>query len=135
MADRLTGKASYIVYNSNVLSITSYTPTTDRALADTTDNGDYNATADMIFPTQLPVSAKTTIEVEGRFRKSQTPAVLLANLYTGVSAVPVVLGLDAGTLYGHGNFDISNFKTSVPVEDTVTFTCTLQSNGQFTPNA
>lgn len=135
MADRLTGKASAFSFGGALFAITKATPKITRKLADTTDSGDYNSTNDMIYPTQLPVSAAVELSIEGRYRKSSVPSGIVATLFTGVFAVPVQLALDAGSLFGHGNFDISDFQADIPVEDTVTFTCTMKSAGQFTPNS
>jgi hypothetical protein len=135
MADRLTGKASYFLFNGNQVPITKVTPKVTRKLADTTDSGDYVSTADMLFPTQLPVSVGTEFAIEGRYRKSSTPAGLVATLYTDATSVTALFGMDAGTIWGHGSFDISDFQTDSPVDDTVTFTCSMKSNGQFFPNS
>jgi hypothetical protein len=134
MSDRLTGKASYFSFNGFTIPITKVTPKVTRALPNTTDNGDYNSTADMIFPTQIPCSVATEYAIEGRYRKSSTPSAIVALLYTGATAIPATFGMDASTVWGHGFFDISDFQTDAPVEDTVTFTCTMISNGQFFPN-
>lgn len=135
MADRLTGKASSFTYGGTLINITKYTWNVDRALANATDNGDYAQITDIISPTQIPYMATTKVDVEGRFRKSQTPAAIVTNLYSGVSAVPVTLGLDAGSQAGHGAFDIGNFSCEVPIDDIVTFKCSMTSNGPFTPNS
>jgi hypothetical protein len=135
MADRLTGKASYFTFNGIIIPITKVSAKVTRALANTTDNGDYYQQNDMIFPTQLPVSCPTEFAVEGRYRFSSTPAALIATLYTGVFGIPAIFGLNASAVWGHGTFDISDFETDDPVEDVVTFTCTMKSNGQFTPNS
>ncbi len=132
-SDRITGKQSYFVINGFTVPITKYTPKTNRKLADITDNGDYDLNTDLMYPTQLPVNAVTECSVEGRYRKSSTPAAIIALLYSGAYAIFTTLGLDAGTLYGTGNFDISDFQIDVPVDDTVTFTCNIKSNGKFTP--
>lgn len=133
--DRLTGKASYMVFNGATIPITKYNPTITKQLPDITDNGDYDVQTDLIYPTQLPVSAVTELSVEGRFHLNSTPANIMSLLYSGASAVPVVLGLNAGSLFGHGLFDINNFQAVVDVRETVTFTCTMVSNGKFTPNS
>lgn len=135
MADRLTGKQSYIFWNGTTIPITKATPKTNRKLADITDNQDYDAASDLLWPTQLPVMAPVELSIEGRFRKSITPSAVIAFLYTGTVAVRGVFGLDSGTIYGSGLFDLSDFQCDSPVDDTVTFTCTLRSNGKFTPNA
>lgn len=135
MADRLTGKQSYFFLNGFYIPITKASPRTARKLADVTDNGDYDTNTDLLWPTQLPVSAPVEISIEGRFRKSTTPAAIIALLYTGATAVQTRFGLDAQTIYGSGLFDISDFQTDAPVDDTVTFTCTVRSNGRFTPGS
>lgn len=133
--DRMTGKQSYFVFNSYTIPITKTTAKTMRKLADVTDNADYDGSSDLLWPTQLPVSAPVEISVEGRFRKSVVPSGIISLLYTGATAVRTVLGLDSGLLFGSGNFDISDFQTDTPVDDTVTFTATFRSNGRFSPLA
>ncbi len=135
MADRLTGKASYLILNGTTIPFTKVTPKTNRKLADITDNGDYNSNTDLIWMTQLPVTATIELSVEGRFRRSITPTAIISLLYTGQTAVPCRFGLDSALIYGSGNFDVSDFQVDDPVDDTVTFTCTLRSNGIFTPLA
>lgn len=133
MPDRFTGKQSYFLINGYTVPITKATPKTTRKLADVTDNGDYDTPSDLLWPTQLPVMAPVEMTIEGRFRKSSTPAAIISLLYTGATAVPTRLGMDASTVYGSGNFDISDFSSDMPVDDVVTFTCTVRSNGKFTP--
>lgn len=133
MPDRLTGKQSGFLLNGYAIPITKATPKTTRKLADITDNGDYDSNTDLLWPTQLPVMAPVEMTVEGRFRRSVTPAAIIALLYTGATAVLARFFLDQNLIYGSGLFDISDFQTDSPVDDTVTFTCTVRSNGKFTP--
>lgn len=133
--DRLTGKASYMIINGTQIPITKYNPTITKNLPDITDNSDYDQNTDLIYPTQLPVSAVTELSVEGRFHLNSTPITIMSILYSGIGAIPVVLGLNAGNLFGHGNFDISDFQAVIDVSQAVTFTCTMRSNGKFTPNS
>lgn len=133
--DRITGKQSYFIINGFTVPITKATPKTNRKLADITDNGDYDSNTDLLWPTQLPVMAPVELSIEGRFRKNYIPNAILAILYTGTTAVNTVFGLDTTMLYGHGLFDISDFQVDSPVDDVVTFTCTVRSNGRFTPLA
>lgn len=133
--DRLTGKASYMLINNTAIPITKYNPTITKNLPDITDNTDYDVNTDLIYPTQLPVSAVTELSVEGRFHLNSTPSTIMSILYTGIGAVPVTLGLDQGHLFGHGNFDISDFQAVIDISQAITFTCTLRSNGKFTPNS
>lgn len=135
MADRLTGKASYFIFGITTIPITKTTGKIIRKLADSTDSGDYYSTPDMIGPTQIPVSVRVELSIEGRYRKSSTPSAIVANLFTDITQVPMVLGMDAGTIWGHGLADISDFQTDQPVEDTVTFTCNVVSYGLWTGNS
>lgn len=133
MSDRLTGKQSYFYFNGYFIPITKATPKTSRKLADITDNGDYDTNTDLLWPTQLPVMAPVELSIEGRFRKSTIPGAILSILYTGATAVQTRFGLDTNTIYGSGLFDLSDFQADSPVDDVVTFTCTVRSNGKFTP--
>lgn len=135
MADKLSGKASYFQFKGTRLTITKYSAKVSRDLVDTTDSDDYDAASDMVYPSQLAVKVGTEVSVEGNFKKSQTPAKLVAELYAGNAAGAAVLGLDAGALLGHGNFDLKDFECEVPITETVTWKGTLVSNGVFTPNA
>lgn len=134
--DRLTGKASYFLFGGVQIPITKAHHKADRKLADTTDNGDYQQSTDMIAPTQLAVSIGTEFAIEGRYRKSVIPGTIIQALYNSVpGGVLASLGLDASTVVGHGYFDLSDFTTEDPVDDTVTYSCTMKSNGPFTPGA
>src|SRR5574343_420647 len=133
MADRLTGKAGYIIYNGYTIPITKWTSKTTRNLPDSTDTGDYNQNTDLIYHTRIPVSVDMEVTVEGRYRRSTIPGAIISVLFTGANALACVLGLDASTVFGHGNFDLSDFTLDLPSEDVVTYTCTLMSNGVFTP--
>lgn len=132
---RLTGKASYFQINGTRIPITSAKPKHNRELADSTDSSNYDAATDMIHKSQLPVTLQTELSIEGKFRKDTTNAQLISQLYSGVAALPVELGLDSGTIYGHGNFDLSDFECDDPIDDTVTYTCSMKSNGVFTPGS
>lgn len=133
--DRLTGKASSVNYNGTTLYITKYTIKGTKTLVDVSDTGDYDVDTDLIHQTQLASKVGWDLELEGYYRKSQTNAAVVASLYQGASAVPVVLGLDAGTKMGHGNFDLSDFSAEVPSEDKVSWKASAKSNGKFIPGA
>lgn len=136
MADRLTGKASYFVFNGQQIPITKVGRKVARKKADTTDNGDYNSTTDLLFPTQLIVSATTTFSVEGRYRKSVNPGLNSNAIYESTpGGLLAFFGVDTVTVAGHGYFDIENYEESSPIDDTVTYTMDMTSNGQFTPNS
>lgn len=132
MADRTTGKNSFLLFNNVQIPITKTTPKVTRKLADTTDSGDYQQTPDMIFPTQIPVSAPLELAIEGRYRFSSTPGFLIA-AQTSLTNIPCQIGLISGQPTFAGNFDLSDFQYDGPYDDTVTFTATLVSNGIWTP--
>jgi hypothetical protein len=134
--DRPSGKASYFTYNQVNIPITKMDATLERKMGDTTDNGDYNATQDLVWTTQIPCTGKVTGTMEGRFRLSITPLSIMAGLFTSLTQIPIVIGINlTPTVWGHGLCDISNFKTSIPVEDVITWTCDFVSWGSFTPNS
>jgi hypothetical protein len=135
VADKLTGKASYVNYNGTTLYITKYSLKGSRTLVDTSDSADYDQSTDIIHASQLASKVSSDLTVEGYYHKSQTNAAVIAVLYNGAEAVPVVLGLDAGAKLGHGNFDIQDFSADVPLEDKVGWSATLKSNGKFTPGS
>lgn len=135
MADRLTGKASYFVFNGAQVPITKATRKVTRKMADVTDNGDYNQQQDLLTPTQLAVSAGTQFTIEGRYRKSVIPSLNGSAIYeSNPGGLLAVLGLDSSTVSGHGYFDITDYEETVPDDDAVTYSCTMTSNGAFTPN-
>jgi hypothetical protein len=134
--DRLTGKASYFLYNGFAIPITKATAKGTGKMADATDNGDYDQSTDLLYPTQLKVSAPTEIAIEGRFRKSVIPPNIIAAFYeSNPGGLMANFGLDSGTILGHGYFDLTDWQADVPVDDIVTYSATLKSNGKFTPNS
>ncbi len=135
--DRIAGKASYFDYNGTTIPINKATCKVTRKLGDTTDSGDYDTTADMIATTQLPCTYTLEGTIEGKFRRSSTPGVIIAGLFSSLTNIPIIFGLDlvAGTILGHGNFDISDFSCEIPVDDIISFSASIKSNGTFTPNA
>lgn len=135
MADKVTGKASYWMFNGVQFFITKYSPKVTRTLADTTDSSDYNQNIDMVQGSQIPVMLSQDVSIEGNYHLSQTNQALLTMVYSGVNAVPTVFGINSGALYGSGAFDISDFACEVPIIDTVKYTATIRSNGLFTPGA
>lgn len=132
MADRVTGKNQFLVFNSQTIALTKVGVKINRKLADTTDSGDYSTSPDMIFPTQIPVSAPLTLSVEGRFRFSSTPGFITA-AQTSLTNIPAQVWINQGSQLVAGNFDLQDFEYDGPFDDTVTFTATLLSNGQWTP--
>lgn len=132
---KLSGKASYLVYDGSNIPITKATQKATSKMADTTDNSNYNQETDLIWPEQIKVNAKVELSVEGRYFKSVTPSLAAEFFQSNPGGLPVVLGLDATAVAGHGYFDMTDFTIEDEVEDTVTYSCTLTSNGQFYPNS
>jgi hypothetical protein len=73
-----------------------------------------------------------TVDIEGKFNINVTPVSLIQFCFSGTLAVLCVFGIDSGTLFGHGYFDLSDFALDAPVDDTVTWTATIKLNGLFT---
>lgn len=132
--DKATGKQSYFRYGGVQIPIVRVNVRVVRNVATCTDSSDYDLGADLIGPTQIPVSAIFEGTIEGRYRRSTTPSVLIENLFTGITAVPCVFGLDSQTVVGSGTFDITDYTQDQPIEDVVNFSCTVRSNGLFRPN-
>jgi hypothetical protein len=132
MSDRITGKQQSFAFSGSAIPITKCSPKITRKLADTTDSGDYVTSPDMIFPTQIPVSCPLELAIEGRFRFSSTPG-LIAAAATSLTNIPAAVNVTPGSELFHGNFDLSDFSYDGPYDDTVTYTATLKSNGQWTP--
>ena len=132
---KLTGKASYLIWNGSRIYFTKVTPDIDRTCADSTDGADYDSASDMIQPSQIPVKAQMTLQVEMKFDLNSTMAAFVSVAYSSTPAVPCVFGLDSSNIFGHGNFDLTKFSAEDPIDDTVTATATLLQNGKFTPGA
>ena len=133
MADRLSGKSAYLTFNGYTLPFKKLSQKVTRKCADSTDSGDYYTQNDMLFPTQIPVSVKTEQTIEGTFRFSSTPQAVVTALYTSLTNIPAQFGLNASGQLGTGNVDITDFSCDAPVDDIVTWTATMTSNGQWTP--
>lgn len=133
--DRVSGKQSYLTFNGTNVPITKVDPSVVRKLGDTTDSGDYNSTQDMLPNTQIPCTYHVEASIEGRFRKSVTPSSFLSIAFTSTTQIPIVIGIDQSpTVWGQGFCDISNFKSSIPVDDIISFSCDIVSWGSFTAN-
>jgi len=130
--DKSTGKASYFTYRGIRIPIFRINIRVTRTLADCTDSSDYDANADMIGPTQLPVSAQFEGTIEGVFRFSTTPQTLFGDLFRGVYGVPCTFGTNQNSLIGTGFMDIADYTQDMPINDTIRYSCTVRSNGLFT---
>jgi hypothetical protein len=131
----LTGKAGYIKVGGSTgtkVNITKWSASVDIKMADTTDSADYDASTALIWNTQLPASAKIGVDIEGNYDLNGAQASLISATLNGSSPTVIAeLGLTASAVFGYGTFNISNLKIDLPIEDTVTFTCTLVSNGKW----
>ena len=134
--DRIAGKSGYFIYQGKVIPFTKYTPKVTRKLGDTTDSADYSQFQDMIGTTQIPCTYTIEGSVEGRFRRSSTPAFLISNSLDSLSQIFFVFGLNflTGESLYSGRCDLSDFQTDVPVDDIVTFTANIRSWGIIAPN-
>lgn len=131
----LTGKAGYVKIGGSSgtkVNITKWSASTEVKMSDTTDSADYDTSTSLIWNTQLPVSAKLSVDIEGNYDLNGAQASLITALLNGASPTVVAeLGLTASNVFGYGTFNIGNFKVDLPSEDTVTFTATLESNGKW----
>jgi hypothetical protein len=128
---KVSGKAGTWTYHGVQLNFKTWSADFDRTNVESTDSANYDAGTDMVWQAQIPVKLAGTVEVEGNFDKSTTNANIMADLFSGVAAQPTILKIDASTTFGHGNCDLSKFKTTLEVEGMVSFTATLQTNGVF----
>jgi len=129
VTNKITRKAASWTYKGATIPFTSMTPSVERTMADATDSTDYDSGSDSLWPSQLEVKVGMKFKVEGRYNTSTIPSAILTDLYTGASAAAVVIKLNPSTIFGHGNFDISNFEAKIQVDDIVTYSCDLMSNG------
>lgn len=130
-----TGKASAMSFGGTTLPITKYTPKVNLNLVEATDSTNYDAGTDTLYEDWLSAKFGMELAVEGKYNSSTIPSSLIANIFAGVATAAVVLNRDAGDLFGHGNFKISDYQEDVPVDDIITYTCNLKIIGKFTPNA
>lgn len=132
ITNKLTGKSGSLTINGTTIPWTKIEPSVDRTLAEATDSTDYDSGSDMLWTTQLPVKMGMKLSVEGRYNTSTIPSAVLAILFAGATAQPVVIKLNPTTTWGHGSFDISNFKVTLPVDDIVAYSMELTLNGVWT---
>lgn len=135
MADKVAALSSYLTLGGVNIAITKHTPKPTRECADDTDSTNYDAASGIVHTSQTPVKTSTELTVEGRFRLSTTMSAVVALAYSGAAAVPVVLGIATGVIFGHGLFDLTDFSADFTIGDIVTWSATLKSNGVFTPGS
>lgn len=128
---KLAGKAGTIEVNGTFIAFKTIKPKTSIDLADSTDSSNYDVTSNLVHKSQIACTTQLELSIEGFFDLNSTASVLLTKAYVAGNSFPVIINLNATAVYGHGNFDISDFEASIDVNDMVTFTCTLKSNGIF----
>lgn len=133
MGDRIAGAGGSVSLDGVVISFTKWSGTIEKKLADSTDSGDFDTGAGLLFGTQEEVRGDIKVEVEGRFRKSTTPNDVIGKMYSNTpGGFATILKHDAATTFGHGQANLSNVVLSQPVDDVVTFTASLTSYGKWT---
>ena len=132
---KLTGKSGSVTIAGNSLNFTKFGNNVARVLADVTDSQNYDVGTDLLWPAQLPVSGGVEVECSGWYDTSITAAALTALLFSGATAVLCSIKFSTGTTFGHGLFDVTDFKTDNPVDNTVGYSVKLKSNGVFVPNS
>lgn len=134
--DRLVGKAMYLTLGAISLKITKATPKVSPKFGDTTDSGDYDPATDLLYPTQIQVTAPVEFAVEGNYRVSVTPTAIIAKLFDGTAGPQAVtFGPKSGHAQFSGNYNISDYNQDTACDDVVKFSCTLKSNGKVFPAA
>jgi len=129
VTNKITAKAGSWTYAGVTIPFKTITPTFERTNADATDSSDYDSGSDMVTPSQIPVKVGVKLKIEGNYNTSVVPSSLIATLLTGASAGAVVVKLNPSTTFGHGSFDISNFEIKMQVDDIVSYSVELMSNG------
>lgn len=132
---KLTGNQSSFTFAGTVIPITKASPKVSRNLEDDTDSSNYDATSDMIQKSQTATSVQTELAIEGRFRATTTMANIVPLLFNSNPAVAVILKATTSIIFGHGNFDISDFSCDFEPAKMINYTATLKSNGVFTPGS
>ena len=132
--DRLSGKASYLTFNSVPVPITKRDVNYNRVLGETTDSADYNVSQDMLTTTQIPIKYQVEGSIEFRYRLSTTPGLIAIGV-TSLTQIPCVFGLNGSFVEGHGLVDLFNIKITTPVEDVIVGTADVKSWGAWVPNA
>lgn len=132
---KLSGRASYISYNGAKIAIKKYSGAGSRKMADSTDGDNYDAATDIVHTSQIPVSSTMKLDVEGLYDLNGSTQNFATDCFGATDPRDVVLGLDAGNVFGHGKFDLSDFSIDSVIDDVVSFKCSLMSNGKFTPGS
>lgn|SRR5574343_272562 len=131
--ERLVGKSMFLTIGGTDVKLTKATPKVGTKFGDSTDSSNYDAATDLIYSSQIQVSASVEFAVEGNFRVSVTPSAVIAKMFTAGGPYAVTFGPKTGLSQFSGNYDISDYSQDTPHDDIVKFSCTLKSNGKVTP--
>lgn len=132
LTNKLTGKAGTLTKGGTSIGFTVISASMKRDPADATDSTDYDSATDIIWKTQLFAATAIELKVEGRYNLSTSATAFTADVLSGNAAAAVVINLNAATILGHGNFDITDFEPKIDIMDVVNYTATLISSGKFT---
>lgn len=119
-----------------IIPFTTATPSFNNNMATVTDSTDYVADRNRVFQSRRPQVLESEVEIEFNFRLDKTLTHVLAKLFAGDAALPVVMTserTDPTTDFLYGNFWISEAELEINVaEDAIiTGSATLQSEGEF----
>jgi hypothetical protein len=130
-----TGGGGAFLLSGFSLPFKTIEPSVAKEHDDSTDSTNYDITSGLSHLSQLAVSTQTTFAVEGVIDTAIIPAGLVGYLYTNPGSVPASIRYNTSTPYGHGNVDITEFKTTIAPLKTLTYSCTIITNGIFVPNS
>lgn len=137
--DRLTGNNGSMTFVDEqqkrdvVIPLMSWTPTTTTAFIDTTSAIDYDPRTNMVYRCSQPAVQSTTVSVKGVYRRSSTPAMVVAALFNqgNVRQFLVRLGFSPIDPYMEFYAWVEKFEPLVTIYDTVTFDATLRADSVF----
>lgn len=115
------------------IPIRSWQSRVDRRTVDVTSSVHYTPDDDTVYAAALPTATRMEVRIEGVFRMLNTPPTLLAALYDGAAFSHVILAFDSIYKYCEGDFLVTNFMASNPIDYAVTYTALLVSYGVINP--
>lgn len=103
-----------------------------RRFAVVTSSCHYDPDTDVVNSAAIPTGLSMEVRAEGSFHIDIIPPTLLLALMSGAEPSRVILGIDYLTPYFEGDCMVSNFVCSTPVNDVVTYQCSIRPYGAFT---
>lgn len=128
---RRSGALGKFVLETNNTRITSWTSEGTNEQYDVTDTGDYDETTGRTWKAKVPGAIGEEVDVEGSVDLDTFMTYLNAHYVAGLT-VTVELWFTPDDRYLIGEFDISNLRKSSPVDNKISFSCHLSSNGVVT---